>query len=82
MDTNRDAFYGNQSNESNNANLEKTITKLTNDLNINKDLLNKKEKQINDLKLELQSKDNTIKVLNSQISEKIIEFNNLKNQIS
>ena len=82
MDTNRDAFYGNQSNESNNANLEKTITKLTNDLNINKDLLNKKEKQINDLKLELQSKDNTIKVLNSQISEKIIEFNNLKNQIN
>ena len=80
MDTNEDAFYGKQSNESNNVNLEKTITKLTNDLKINKDLLNKKEKQINDLKLELQSKDNTIKVLNSQISEKIIELNNLKNQ--
>ena len=82
MDTNRDAFYGKQSNESNNANIEKNIAKLINDLNINKDLLNKKEKQINDLKLELQSKDNTIKVLNSQISEKIIEFNNLKNQIN
>ena len=62
-------------------NLEKTITKLTDDLKINKDLLNKKEKQLNDLKLELQSKESMIKSLNSQISEKIIELNNLKNQI-
>jgi len=81
LDSNRDAFYGKQSNESNNVNLEKTITKLTDDLKINKDLLNKKEKQLNDLKLELQSKDSMIKSLNSQISEKIIELNNLKNQI-
>ena len=51
-------------------NLEKTITKLTDDLKINKDLLNKKEKQLNDLKLELQSKDSMIKSLNSQISER------------
>ena len=81
MDANRDAFYGKQSNESNNANLEKTITKLIDDLKVNKDLLNKKEKQLNDLKLELQSKDNMIKSLNSLISEKISELNNLKNQI-
>ena len=44
-------------------NLEKTITKLTDDLKINKDLLNKKEKQLNDLKLELQSKDNIFTIL-------------------
>ena len=82
MDTNEDAFYGKQSNESNNANLEKTITKLTNDLKINKDLLNKKEMEINSLKNTLQNKDNMIQLLNSQISEKINELNNLKNKIN
>jgi len=82
LDTNEDAFYGKQSNESNNANLEKTITKLTNDLKINKDLLNKKEMEINSLKYTLQNKDNMIQLLNSQISEKINELNNLKNKIN
>ena len=38
--------------------------------------------EINSLKNTLQNKDNMIQLLNSQISEKIIEFNNLKNQIN
>ena len=62
--------------------MEKNILKLTNDLNINKDLLKKREKEINDLKLELQKKENVINLLNSQISEKINELNNLKNQVN
>ena len=62
--------------------MEKDISKLTNDLNYNKELLNKKMKEINDLKLQLQNKEKTIQLLNNQISNKIIELNNMKNKIS
>ena len=39
-------------------------------------------KEINDLKLQLQNKEKTIQLLNNQISNKIIELNNMKNKIS
>ena len=39
-------------------------------------------KEINDLKLQLQNKEKTIQLLNNQISNKIIELNNLKNKIN
>ena len=39
-------------------------------------------KEINDLQLHLQNKKKTIELLNNQISNKIIELNNLKNKIS
>ena len=45
-------------------------------------LLNQKMKEINDLKIQLQNKEKTIELLNKQISNKIIELNNLKNKIS
>ena len=38
--------------------------------------------EINSLKYTLQNKDNMIQLLNSQISEKINELNNLKNKIN
>ncbi len=38
--------------------------------------------EINSLKNTLQNKDNTIQLLNSQISEKVNELNNLKNKIN
>ena len=62
--------------------MEKDISKLTNDLKYNKELLNQKMKEINDLKLQLQNKEKIIELLNNQISNKIIELNNLKNKIS
>ena len=62
--------------------MEKNISKLTNDLKYNKDLLAQKMKEINDLKIQLQNKEKTIQLLNNQISNKIIELNNLKNKIS
>ena len=61
--------------------MEKDISKLTNDLKYNKDLLAQKMKEINDLKIQLQNKEKTIELLNNQISNKIIELNNLKNKI-
>ena len=39
-------------------------------------------KEINDLKIQLQNKEKTIELLNNQISNKIIELNNMKNKIS
>ena len=62
--------------------MEKNISKLTNDLKYNKDLLAQKMKEINDLKIQLQNKEKTIELLNNQISNKITELNNLKNKIS
>ena len=62
--------------------MEKDISKLTNDLKYNKELLNQKIKENNDLKIQLQNKEKTIELLNNQISNKIIELNNLKNKIS
>ena len=62
--------------------MEKDISKLTNDLNYNKELLNKKMKEINDLKLQLQNKEKTIQLLNNQISNKNIELNNIRNKIN
>ena len=62
--------------------MEKNISKLTDDLKYNKDLLNQKMKEINDLKIQLQNKEKTIELLNNQISNKIIELNNMKNKIS
>ena len=57
--------------------MEKNISKLTDDLKYNKDLLNQKMKEINDLKIQLQNKEKTIELLNNQISNKITELNNL-----
>ena len=54
---------------------------MTDDLKYNKDLLNQKMKEINDLKIQLQNKEKTIELLNNQISNKIIELNNMKNKI-
>ena len=62
--------------------MEKDISKLTNDLNYNKELLNKKMKEINDLKLQLQNKEKSIQLLNNQISNKNIELNNIRNKIN
>ena len=62
--------------------MEKNISKLTDDLKYNKDLLAQKMKEINDLKIQLQNNEKTIELLNNQISNKIIELNNMKNKIS
>ena len=62
--------------------MEKNISKLTDDLKYNKDLLAQKMKEINDLKIQLQNNEKTIQLLNNQISNKIIELNNWKNKIS
>ena len=74
-----DSFYGKSSN---NIDYTQTISKLNNDLKLNKDLLNQKDKEINNLKNQLLNQDKTIKLLNIQISEKINELNNLKNKIN
>mgnify|MGYP002626936257 CR=1 FL=1 len=55
---------------------------MENDLKANKDILNQKNKEINNLKIQLQNKEKTIELLNNQISNKIIELNNLKNKIN
>jgi len=60
----------------------KYISKLTNDFKYNKELLNQKIKEINDLKLQLKNKEKTIQLLNNRISNKIIELNNMKYKIS
>ena len=54
--------------------------KISND-NLNNDLIKQKDKEINDLKLQLLNKDNTIQLLNKQIKQKINELNKLKNNI-
>ena len=61
--------------------MENNISKLTNDLKYNKDLLAQKMKEINDLKIQLQNKEKTIELLNNQISNKTTELNNVKNKI-
>ena len=55
--------------------------KISND-NLNNDLIKQKDKEINDLKLQLLNKENTIQLLNNQIKQKIDELNNLKNKIN
>ena len=63
----------------NDTNINKTISKLENDLKANKDLLEQKNKEINELNAQLQNKEKTIEALNNQISNKINELNNNKN---
>ena len=50
--------------------MEKNISKLTDDLKYNKELLAQKMKEINDLKIQLQNKEKNIELLNNQISNK------------
>ena len=62
--------------------MEKNISKLTDDLKYNKELLNQKIKEINDLKIQLKNKEKTIESLNTQLSDKINELNNIKNRVN
>ena len=66
----------------NDNNLENEIFNLKNELKKTKDLLNQKEKEINDLKLQLKNKEKAIESLNNQLSNQINELNNIKNKIN
>ena len=79
LDSNEDSFHGKISN---NINLEKDISNLKNDLKKNQDLLNQKNKEINNLKIQLQNKQKAFELLNTQLSNKIIELNNIKTKIN
>ena len=48
---------------------------------MNNDLIEQKNKEINDLKNQLLNKDKTIELLNKQLKEKLDEIINLKNQL-
>ena len=66
----------------NDNSLENEIFNLKNELKKTKDLLNQKEKEINDLKLQLKNKEKAIESLNNQLSNQINELNNIKNKIN
>ena len=66
----------------NDIDYENSIKILTEDLNKYKDLSNQKDKEINDLKIQLQNKEKNIESLNTLISEKIDELNNFKNNFN
>ena len=74
---NRNSFYGKNENQN-----DSEKDNLYTNIKIINNSLNEKEKEIKELKIELDKKSDIIHDLNQQIQNKVIEINNLKEQIN